>query len=280
MSEVAEPKNSKFKAKISLPAWSVIAGVVFVLLLLALAWWQPWAPRLAANSRTVQVTGEATVKSEPDEFQFYPTYTSKNTDKQAALAELTKKSEEIVVKLKALGVPDSGIKTNTSSSNGAIMMTTMYPAPEQTDNMLVVNVTVATRDLAQKVQDYLLTTGSSGTVSPMPTFSTAKQKELQAKARTEAEKDARNKAEQTAKNLGFKLGAVKTVKDQSGGPILMGANSSDISVGGAGMEAGTMAVGGGAPVTVSTSAVKAVGLSVMPGQEEVRYSVSVTYFVK
>lgn len=290
MNEVS-PSNKKsvFKRRVSLPTWSVVAGVVFVLLLLAMVWWQPWVTKLTANTRTVQVTGEATVKSEPDEFQFYPTYTSKNSNKQAALTELSKKSDEIVAKLKELGVPESGIKTNASSDNGVYLMTTSFPAPDQSGSMLAVTVTVNTREQAQKVQDYLLTTGATGSVSPMATFSTAKQKELQAQARTAAEKDARAKAEQTAKNLGFKLGAVKTVEDQNGigmvRPMALDA-SGPTTVAGSGMaEAGTVgtstiSVAGNAPVTVSSGAVKAVGLSVMPGQDEVTYAVSVTYFVK
>jgi len=39
-------------------------------------------------------------------------------------------------------------------------------------------ITDIKKDLAQKVQDYLLTTNPKGSVTPYPSFSTAKQKEL------------------------------------------------------------------------------------------------------
>jgi SNF2 family DNA or RNA helicase len=44
----------------------------------------------------VSVSGSATLKAEPDEYVFYPSYEFKNADKTAGLKELTAKSEEVV----------------------------------------------------------------------------------------------------------------------------------------------------------------------------------------
>jgi len=237
--------------------------LVVVLLLVAMAvmvfFWKPWEANIKADTRTVNVTGNATLKAEPDEYLFYPAYEFKNADKVAALAELTKKSDAIVAQLKKLGVTDNKIKTNSNGySNG------IYFPSESSDGSttysLNLTVTVNNKELAQKVQDYLVTTSPTGAVSPQANFSTAKQKELEAKARNEATKDARSKAEQSAKNLGFKLAQVKSVTDGAGfdGPIsLYSRNAQDI------------AVDSGAPQ-----------LDVQPGENELSYSVTVIYFIK
>lgn len=280
MTDASEPRNSKFSG-LKKVDYRVVSVVLLLVILLLILLWHPWAKTLSANSRTVQVTGESTVKSEPDEFVFYPSYKSANTDSQASLAELSKKSDEIVAKLKSLGVRESNIKTNASSNDGKYMVTMTYPNPEESSNVLQLTVTIDNRGLAQKVQDYLVTTGPTGSVSPSSTFSTAKQKQLQNQARDEATKDAKAKAEQTAKNLGFKLGAVKTVEDQAGFdrmmPVPMSTN----------MESGAVAVssvgataGSAGTIAVSPDAVKTARFPVLPGQDQVTYSVKVTYFVK
>jgi uncharacterized protein YggE len=298
MTDEQVPKNSKFNAlkKIN---YKYVSIALIVVLLGVVVFCRPWIRPVAANSRTVQVTGTATVKSTPDQFVFYPSYTSKNTDTQAALAELSKKSDEIVAKLKALGVSDENIKTNASSVDGKYMITAMYPDPAGSTNTLQLTVTVTTKEQAQKVQDYLLTTSPVAAVSPTPSFSTAKQKQLESQARDEAAKDAKTQAQQMAKNLGFKLGPVKTVEDALPGlgggrvmPMTLNASSAPeagaTTTGSADMMT-TQAVPASGTVTVSSSGVttatgvgvvKAGQLAVMPGQDEVTYSVNVTYFVR
>ena len=121
-------------------------------------------------------------------------------------------------------------------------------------------IKIDNRDLAQKVQDYLITTSPTGAVSPQAGFSEAKRKTLETKARDQATKDARSKADQSAKNLGFKIGKVKTVTDSSGfgGPIVYG-----------------LAEGSNAGVDSSNTK-----LAVQPGENDLQYSVTVTYYVR
>jgi uncharacterized protein YggE len=300
MTEEQVPKNSKFNALKKINYTYVCIALVAVLVLVVI-FCRPWIRPIAANSRTVQVTGTASVKSTPDQFVFYPSYTSKNTDTQAALAELSKKSDEIVAKLKTLGVTEDNIKTNSSSVNGKYMITAMYPDPNGGSNTLQITVTVSNKDLAQKVQDYLLTTSPVAAVSPTPSFSTAKQKKLESQARDEAAKDAKAQAQQMAKNLGFKLGPVKTVENavpgfSGGGRIMpMTLNASSAPEAGASTVTGsgdmmttTQAVPASGAVAISADGVTTAGgagavkvsqLAVMPGQDEVVYSINVTYFV-
>jgi hypothetical protein len=215
--------------------------------------WKPWSA-VGADARTVSVTGEATVSAEPDEYGFYPTYQFTDDDRDAALATLTKKNEDVVSGLKKLGVEDSRIKTNSSGYD----LPSFRGEPEgggKPTYTLSLTVTVADKDLAQKVQDYLLTTSPSGSVSPQATFSDNKRRELENQARDEATKDARAKAEQSAKNLGFKLGKVKEVTDGSGFGVFPSRDG-------------------------ATTAEDKAQLTIQPGENKLTYSVSVVYFVK
>lgn len=231
----------------------VVAAILVLVVLAMLALWRPWESK---DDRTIAVTGQATVKATPDEFVFYPTYEFKNADKQAALASLTKKSDEIVAAVKNVGVADSAIKTNSDGYD-----TPIYKDEKTPTYTLRVTITVGNKDLAQKVQDYLVDTSPSGAVTPQATFSDGKRKELESKARDDATKDARAKAEQSAKNLGFSLGDVKTVTDGSG----FGFGVMPVSR--AGMDAVATA-----PATQK--------MTLQPGENDLSYSVSVTYFVR
>lgn len=229
---------------------AVIGGMLFT--------WKPWDAARNNSTRTIEVTGEAKISAEPDEFVFYPSYEAKNADKQVAINELGKKSEELVAKLKGLGVSDAKIKTDSSGYGGGDTYPG-YPEKQQDPTYtLRLTVTVGTRELAQKVQDYLVTTAPSGAVSPQPSFSDAKRKQLEGQARDNATKEARAKADQSARNLGFKVGSVKSVVDGVGfGGItpLQRAEKSD-------------------------AATATPQLSVQPGENELQYSVTVVYFVK
>jgi len=250
-----DPKKSKTTFNLSLD-YRFVIGALLAIIVAMLLLWQPWTPRIDANARTVEVTGTSKLTAVPDEFLFYPNYEFKNADKSAALAEVSKKSDEIVKKLKELGVPDNKIKTNANGNT--------YPFHMQDDSDLPIynlqlTVTVSDKDVAQKVQDYLLTTAPTGAVTPQPQFSDNKRKELESQARDQATKEARAKAEQSAKNLGFHLGAVKSVNDGAG-------------------------FGGAIPLigrdSMSMNAAEPSKLAIQPGENDLNYSVTVVYFLK
>lgn len=232
----------------------VIALVVIAVLATKLA-----SPA-AGSERTITVTGEATLEETPDEYVFYPTYAFKNADKAAALAELTKKSDEVVAGLKKAGVADSGIKVNSDGYDAPV-----YYDMGTTDPTYTLRLTVTTKDkaLAQKAQDYLLTTTPSGGVSPQVGFSDAKRKSIESKARDQATAEARSKADQTAKNLGFKVGKVQSVSDGSGfGTLNFDTKSVAPSRGAVAMDAAQPE------------------LAVQPGLNDVTYSVTVVYEIR
>jgi uncharacterized protein YggE len=214
-------------------------------------------------TRTVTVTGDATLKATPDEYVFYPSYNFTNPDKDAALKELTAKSDEVVAGLKKVGVADSAIKTNSNGYDTPVYLDSGPIRKENATYNLQITVTVDNKELSQKVQDYLVSTSPSGGVSPQADFSDKKRKQLESQARDEATKDARSKADQQAKNLGFKVGKVQSVDDGSGfGGVrpFMGRNSAE-------------------PAIAEDSATS-TQLSVQPGENELNYSVTVVYTIR
>lgn len=259
MSEESQPAtNNKNKLNLSLD-YKIITAVLLVVVVAMLALWRPWAASAGSDDRTISVTGEAKVTAEPDEYVFYPNYEFRGPEKNAALNEMTKKSDEIVTKLKSLGVEESKIKTNSNGYDGR-------PYPVDGNSMevtynLSLNVRVGQREMAQKVQDYLVTTGPTGSVSPQATFSDNKKKELESEARDKATREARAKADQSAKNLGFKVGGVKSVEDGMGFGIYPMP------------ERGVSKV---MPTMDSSSS----QLSVQPGENDLTYSVTVVYFLR
>ncbi|QQS17931.1 SIMPL domain-containing protein [Candidatus Saccharibacteria bacterium] len=252
-----EVKTSSTKAvTLRVNPWWLSAALA-VGLLAVVVLWRPWDSQPSAGDRTVSVSGSATLKAEPDEYVFYPSYEFKNADKATGLKELTAKSDEVVAGLKKAGVADKDIKTNASGYRDYYYFD--QEAKTHTYS-LQITATTHTRETAQKAQDYLLTTDPSGAVTPQSTFSTAKQKQLETQGRDQATKEARAKADQQAKNLGFKLGKVKSVEDSSnayGGPIPMLTMDS-----------------------AKSSGVSESSLPVQPGQNDLTYTVQVTYYIR
>jgi uncharacterized protein YggE len=236
--------------------YKLLTIALIAIVLVMLYAWRPWEDS-RAKDRTISATGQATLSAVPDKFVFSPVYEFKDVDKQAALASLTKKNSEITAKLKSLGVPDSKIKASSDSLNYANFT---KPDPSPTYYSLRFTITIDNKDLAQKVQDYLVSTTPTGSASPMADFSDQKRRELESKARDNATKEARSKAEQSAKNLGFSLGAVKTVNDGAGFGQVMPMSKD-------------MAASSTAGSTVS-------GTTLQPGENDLNYSVTVTYFVR
>jgi len=256
--QIVDSKKVKRTVKIEFNVWWIVAVLVVIIGVMT-ALWRPWEVR--SDNRTVTVTGTTTVKATPDEYTFSPSWQFKNSDKTAALKEATEKSATVVAELKKLGVADSKITTNLGGWENYYYYDSSLGKHTYTLNISVV---VSTRELAQKVQDYLTTTEPTGQVTPSASFSQSKQKKLESDARSAATKEARAKADEMAKNIGFTVGKVKSINDQgSGGGILF---SSDKAV--------SMMSQGSA--TTSSDAT----ISVQPGENQVEYSVEVTYYIR
>jgi len=193
---------------VKLNAW-IICAVLVITNLIMLGFWQPWNSK-SVSDRTISITGSTTIESEADQFVFSPYYQKEGTDKVAINAEFSILASTITTKLKELGVADSAIKTDINSYEYSIYYGNQ---PSNETSTLYITVTIKDKVLAQKVQDYIVTTSPYGSITPQVSFSTAKQKTLESKAREEAIKDAKTKAEASASQLGVKIGKVVSVTD-------------------------------------------------------------------
>jgi uncharacterized protein YggE len=250
--------NNKLNISLDLRLITLILLAVIVAMLLL---WRPWEASAQSEGRTIEVTGQSTLKAEPDEYVFYPTYTFTNADNQVSVDEASTKSDELVKKLREAGVAPSKIKLNTSGYDNRYYIQSAPLSSDTSTYNLSLTVTVSGRQLAQKVQDYLTTTAPTGSVSPQAQFSNTMRKNLENKARDQATRDARAKAEQSATNLGFRVAGIKSVHDGAGfgGIVPMARMDQGVS---------------------SDAKSAAPSLSVQPGENDLGYTITVVYYIK
>lgn len=236
----------------------VLVGLYLVTVGVMLYLWQPWNAS-PADARKITVTGESTIEAEPDEFQFNPTYNVTSDSKDGVVEQAADKANRVVDGLKALGIPDEDIKVSGYSNEW------YWYADEDGKNHASVNITIAVSDkaTAQEVQDYLLTTEPEGQITPWPTFSEKKSKELESQARTEAIADAKSKAEASANELEVRVGKVISVDEGYGfGDFPIAYAEDSIALDSV----------GSAEITRS--------IPVQPGEDEYSYSVTVVFELK
>jgi len=234
--------------------WVLVAFNILTIFL-----WKPWDSAGSAD-RTITITGEATIEAEPDLFTFSPQYELTGDDQDGVLEKATVKANEVVDGLKELGVEDKNIKLSSSSYNN------WWYDEEEDTNYAYVNLTVETenRDFAQEIQDYLISTGPEGQISPWSTFTEETQDTLELQAREQAIADAKEKATQSATELGTTVGRVVSVTEGNGFggfPVAYAADALAIAESADGNEV-------------------ARSLPIQPGENEFNFSITVVFEIK
>lgn len=195
---------------ISLDYKTVLPLIAAFMLGLGIGWWQPWQ---SGETRLVTVTGDATISATPDEYIFYPSFTATAKTANEATAAAKKTGDAVVKKIQELGVTQDKIKTDISSSpsydfNGR--------QEDEYQSYFMITATINDFELAQKVQDYLLTTDNTGSSSPQSGFSEAKATELKAEARKQAVENAKTQGQQIAAELDSTINEVQSVEEVTG----------------------------------------------------------------
>ena len=257
--ELKNQKSNKNKINFAIDL-RLVCLLLLIGLIACLALWRPWTSTSNSSDRVIEVSGEAILKETPDEFSFSPMYQFDTETKEIALTGISKKSAEVTDGLKKLGIKSDQIKSDSSGYENA-----SFPSfgGSKVNYTLSYTVLVTDQELVQKVQDYLLSTSPSGSVTPFATFSDTKRKSLESKGRKAATQDARNKADQTAEELGFKVGDVKSISDT-------GQTDNGVYP----LTSKSIAIDSG----ISDKATTRIG--VQPGQNELKYSVTVKYFIR
>lgn len=238
--------------------YKVLVVVLLTAILSLALWGKPWeSSSVDANTRKITVTGEATVTAEPNEYTFSPYFRESSTDKEQLREDLVSKANEVVEKLKELGVEEKDIVVDASSydywywDDGEEGTMTVSIQIKVTDN----------KDLVQEVQDYLVTTDSKGQLTPRGAFSEDRRKELDDEAYNKAAEDARAKAEARAKIFDAKLGKVISI-DQAYASLFDDYGYDLINA------------------SVSLDSEAGQSLPVLQGENEYRQSVNVVYEIK
>jgi uncharacterized protein YggE len=185
----------------------LVCVLLLVVIALMVAIWQPWEG--GGEKRVVTVTGEARIEAVPDEYTFSPYFQEQGSNSQALRDKLAKLGDKLVKELKELGVPENKISLSGSSYDYHYYTN---DKGEQTAQLRA-TVTVDNKELAQKVQDYLLKQDIKGQITPQAQFSQTRQDELKRQARDLAVADARSEAERSAGELEAKLGKIVELKD-------------------------------------------------------------------
>jgi len=227
----------------------IVCLILLAIIVGMLALWRPWEQTSAAN-RKVTLSGESSIVAVPDQFTFSPYY-EKTGD--TAKADLDALGNKLLEELKKLGVNEEDITLGGSNYDRYYSVAPVEGSSEETVS-LQVQVVVSSKQLAQKVQDYLATTDAKGQLTGQPSFSKQKTKQLQTEARQKAIEDAQAKAKQTASELDVTVGKVITVKDQSNQIAFP-----------------YPAYG------IAESADEGKSLPVTPGKQEVSYQIEVTF---
>lgn len=237
--------------------WQVLVLILIIATIgVGISIWQPWK----TASRTIQVSAEGTIKAVPDVSKITAGVEVTKTTADEAQAEASKKVSAIIAVVKAKGVADKDIQTQSVSTSPRYDYSGSSQQLAGYTGTGIITVTV--RDVA-KAQDILNTVTASGATSvygPQLTFSDEKLLEVQVKAQAEAVKNAKSKADNLAKASGAKVGKVVTITeaDLSGKYYPMFDTAS-----------GAGAVSSAKPVD-----------SIQAGENEVTVTVAVTYGLK
>lgn len=199
-------KEKKLTLTLSWKLLSIVLIAIVLILVGYIIYLKPWQS-VSSNPRTIEITGEATIKRAPDSFVFNPSYEAESQE------AITAKTNEVVKAVKDLGLGDAGIQTQVSSYEeyGNSGPTGKYK------HSVYLTLSVEDKDLAQKIQDYLISSGSTGQVTPTSGFKKSTEKELRDEATSLAVEDAKKRAEQTAKNMGVRVVKVISINETGEG---------------------------------------------------------------
>jgi uncharacterized protein YggE len=170
MSEQKREKKWVFKVS---SLWKLSTVLLLIVVVGLLVYTEPW-DRVSDNPRKITITGEVTIKRTPDSFIFNPIYNAETQE------EINEKAKEVVAAVKALGLRDAGIQISVSNYED---YKSDVPRGSQI-YQLQATFSVEDKELAQRIQDYVLGSGAIGQISPQIGFTNGTKKDLRDEATT------------------------------------------------------------------------------------------------
>ena len=220
------------------------------------------------NISSIMVSGEGEMVAKPDVAAVSVTLESSLTTQADSAKEVDTKAASITDMLKAKGIDESDIKTESYNSypkysNGTVCAQ-YIGAPCRVEDQKILGYTVS-QTLSVKIRDIssvesVIAEINKIGVSSMsgPNFEVDKPESVQAEARKMAIEDARAKAEVLAKDLGVRLVRIISFNENGNVPMYYSAKAED-------------SVAGGAPESVPT---------LPTGEQKITSNVSITYEIR
>jgi len=241
--------------------WQILILIVVVAILgVGISVWQPWK----TASRTIQVSAEGKIKAIPDVSKITAGVEITKATSDEAQKEASTKISAIIDVIKAKGVAEKDIQTQSISVNPAYDYSASYsnntPKISGYIGSGVITITVRDVNIAQEIVVAATSGGATTVYGPQLTFSDEKLVEIKEQAQTEAVKNARAKADNLAKASGVKVGKVVMISesDLSGRYYPMMDSAAAVSTAG------------------STKSVN----SIQPGENDISVTVNVTFGLK
>ncbi len=203
------------------------------------------------SKRTITVTGSANRQETNQLASFNATMSNKNADKAIAVSEVTQKSQKLVDDLKAFGVADKDLKTQ--SLNIYRDQTPYWDNGVQKykdgDWSASISVDITLRDLTKsgELTDLLAKSDTSNIYGPNYAL-TENEPDKTILLKT-AYNNAKAKAESLANGMGLKVGKVLAVVEGSQASSIYPLRDAAMGAGGGGMEPGSSSVSTSLTVT-------------------------------
>lgn len=176
---------------------------------------------------TITVMGYGEARGNPDMATVMVGFSIKNVDITEAVAESNQTIAQITAAMQQLGIAEVDIQTtgfNVWPEDVWDPQTGQASGEKRYHVDSTMQINIRTIDDVGKVLETALTNGANSIYGL--NFGIQETKTLAAEARTAALEDARYRAEAIAEGLGFSIGEVSSVTDQSGGytyPYFVGA---------------------------------------------------------
>ena len=183
--------------------------------LLAAALFLTAGPALAADLRTISMSGHGVVKGAPDQVQVNAGVTVSAATAAQALAANTARMKTVFAALEKMGVPARNIQTTNFSVSPQYTGGNNNERPRLTGYQVHNNVSVRLDDVSRlgSALDALVTAGANQMNGI--NWSIREPAPMLAKARAEAIADAKLRAETYAKAAGVTLGPIQSINEGS-----------------------------------------------------------------
>lgn len=208
--------------------YSLVWPLVVLIIAFSAFYLKPWQVK---SQETISVTAQGTADTVPNVGKITATIESKNPNLDLARQENDKKVEQIVTKIKELGVEEKDIKTqNLSAGQSYEIQPMMYPVPPKpnTNNFSTsLEITIRSFEATDEVIAALTQNGATNLYGPNLTLSDDTMEEAKSQARAKAVDLARKKAEDLAKLSGRGIGKAVKISEQGdyGYPVPMMARA-------------------------------------------------------